>query len=360
MSKFVKESLSFIKKTILAFLLLIFTLVIVATLGHFNMGVGIFVGIQVIIVWALILAFFWYRRRQTVKLGKTKATFTKSTITILIIACFLLSSMLFGLIRFYRPEKVIVGATYYIGEDDLDRLVNTGITSVRIMYEPISYPTNDKLGDERYYTLLKFFKRAQELGIEIVLQTPVYSSPEFERYVSEFGKFIDYYQLANELDTVHILAGAPYPFMETEIITILENLKSSISKYDYNFKTIATWSVSFEARADLITFGGLSRICEHVDIVGYDTYQKEGAMLLPYAINLLRSLTKKPVWITEVGMSTTNQQAQADYIIQTLDFAKKNNIERVYIFTWNIDWNEYAIKGKLAEQKVKEWVEKNA
>ena len=265
---------------------------------------------------------------------------------------------IFGAIKFTSPQPIQVGVDYdyyHLTTDqieaDLSTLKEIGVTSLRIQY-------HSDIPDKT----LQFLQATA--GLEVMLMTPTYVDSTFESYLSSYSQYIHVYQLSNELDRVHTtIPDYNQPLTYKELESIVTSLISAIDHYDSDYETVATFSQAYETRVDLLALGGtktgIGAICSHVDYVGYDVYLSEGLTVLPYGVNLLKSLSQKPMWITEVGATTSNEVEQSNYIISVLDFAKRNNIGKVFIFNYNRGWLDYSIQGTLAEQKLAEWIKNN-
>ena len=98
---------------------------------------------------------------------------------------------------------------------------------------------------------------------------------------------------------------------------------------------------------------------EKLDFVGFDVFMDSFLTLSPRMIQLLQKITNKDIVIAEYGMSTSNDQAQSDYIIKGLTLFKSMNLKGCWIVYWNSVSNIYGIRGRLAEQKVGEWIAHN-
>jgi len=81
--------------------------------------------------------------------------------------------------------------------------------------------------------------------------------------------------------------------------------------------------------------------------------------LSPRMIQLLQKITKKEIVIAEFGMSTSDDTTQSDYIIRGLNIFKSMGLRGCWIVYWNSVDNVYGIRGRLAEQKVGEWIAQN-
>lgn len=351
-------------------------LTVLVSLTFLNIGVElrftIWAIVAVSIVFLVVGYFFVGKSYRTVKVGKSKMKLTGFAMIFIILLIIIPLLIVFGSISFPQRTTVAVGIIfeeyrhYSIDEikSEVERFADIGFSSVKFTWDKeIIYPNNEyPEGNDRYQRTLTLLTEINEHGLDAVVQTPTYLESGFEDYVKEFGGYIGYYQLSNELDSVHEVVDYPYVFTYRELETIVTNLKNVIAEHDDSFKTLVSWSQAFELRADLIALGGartgLGEVCSHVDYVGYDVYMAEGKFKLPYSVNLLRSLSQKPLWITEVG-ATADDKEQSDYIVSVLDFARNNNVRRVYIFNWDTNWLNYGIKGRLAESAVKEWIEQN-
>jgi len=82
--------------------------------------------------------------------------------------------------------------------------------------------------------------------------------------------------------------------------------------------------------------------------------------LSPRMIQLLQKITKKEIVIAEFGMSTSDDTTQSDYIIRGLNIFKSMGLRGCWIVYWNSVDNVYGIRGRLAEQKVGEWIAQNS
>ena len=82
--------------------------------------------------------------------------------------------------------------------------------------------------------------------------------------------------------------------------------------------------------------------------------------LSPRMIQFLQKITNKEIVISEFGMSTSNDIAQSDYIIRGLNLFKSMGLRGCWIVYWNSVGNVYGIRGRLAEQKVGEWIAQNS
>lgn len=83
-------------------------------------------------------------------------------------------------------------------------------------------------------------------------------------------------------------------------------------------------------------------------------------VLSPHFIQNLQQITHKDVVITEFGMSTSNSQAQSDFLIKGLNLFKNMDLKGCWLVYWNSAFDNYGIRGRPAEQAVGDWIAKNA
>jgi hypothetical protein len=93
--------------------------------------------------------------------------------------------------------------------------------------------------------------------------------------------------------------------------------------------------------------------------VGFDVFMDSFLSLSPRMIQLLKQITNKQVVIAEFGMSTSDDVAQSDYIIKGLNLFRSMGLRGCWIVYWNSQGSSYGIRGRLAEQKVGEWIAEN-
>jgi hypothetical protein len=373
---------SILKGTIFA--VLIFSALIVGLIVVFTPTLGIFVEISFLSFGALVLVFvvlnYVYSKKSVSVKGRS---ITRNIAVLFVCLVFLGSSVLVGMIVFMPHSHVAVGITYcpYVETPaeiplSINRFREDGFASIRLTWiGGIEYPTSLKDGNYAFQQTKAFYDSINMNDLDVLLITPSSGSPEFDQYIYWFGQKIKYYQFANEIDLLYwhtgVDGGNNFPYTREEMDTIIQNLKLEVqqngARQDAQF--ITTFSAVFPSRVDWLLLGvgvtnGFEQIASHVDAVGYDVYLEQGAVARPFEVSYLRGLTLKPVWITEVGVCTSDDKKQADYIVDTLNYAAKNVVSRVYVQSWVLgDDNNakfYAIKDRLAEQAIREWIKQNA
>jgi len=58
-------------------------------------------------------------------------------------------------------------------------------------------------------------------------------------------------------------------------------------------------------------------------------------------------------------MSTSDDEAQSDYVIRGLNLFKSMGLRGCWLVYWNSVNNNYGIRGRLSEQRIGEWIAQN-
>jgi hypothetical protein len=96
-----------------------------------------------------------------------------------------------------------------------------------------------------------------------------------------------------------------------------------------------------------------------LDFVGLDIFMDAFLVLSPHFIQNLHKITDKDVVITEFGMSTSNHQAQANFIVKGLDLFKNMGLKGCWLVYWNSAEDSYGIRDTQTETAVGEWIAQN-
>jgi hypothetical protein len=83
-------------------------------------------------------------------------------------------------------------------------------------------------------------------------------------------------------------------------------------------------------------------------------------VLSPHFIQNLQKTTDRDVVITEFGMSTTNNQAQTEFIIEGLNLFKNMGLPGCWLVYWNSAYDSYGIRDTETETSVGEWIAANS
>lgn len=378
-------SFSSIFKTILLGFL-IYGLFIVCMVFFFSSTIGIVIQVSGLFFLGMVVVFalvgYQYTRQPAIPIQGRKIT--KKPMILIIVAVLITAQIVMGAILIQPNTHVTVGVTWWYDQEKtedihsvLQQMQQIGFSALRLPYfgDRIEYPTYNSSGNYLYQETDLLYASLATYKMDALLICPTYATPDFVKYIEHWGEKIAYFQLANELDILYwqTRAGSTtYPYTREELEAIVQNLKQTIMEAlppGQTFKTITTFSAVFPARVDLLLPGtgrnGFEQIGRHVDYVGYDYYLEEGGIIRPIEVNYLRSLTQRHIWITEVGACTFDDQKQANYIVSALDFARRNDVERVYVAYWMKNavpgtddsvGKFYGINGRLAEQAIQKWI----
>ena len=143
-------------------------------------------------------------------------------------------------------------------------------------------------------------------------------------------------------------------FTDDEAGSRFDEVYGIVEQYQLSAQTYTNFGPAFTLRSNLPI-----RFSEKLDFVGFDVFMDSFLSLSPRMIQLLMQITNKQVVIAEFGMSTSDDVAQSDYIIKGLNLFRSMGLRGCWIVYWNSIGNSYGIRGRLAEQKVGEWIAQN-
>ena len=143
-------------------------------------------------------------------------------------------------------------------------------------------------------------------------------------------------------------------FTDDEAGSRFDEVYGIVAQYQLSAQTYTNFGPAFMLRSNLPI-----RFSEKLDFVGFDVFMDSFLTLSPRMIQLLKQITNKPIVIAEYGMSTSDDVAQSDYIIRGLNLFKSMGLKGCWIVYWNSEGSSYGIRGRLAEQKVGEWIAEN-
>ena len=144
-------------------------------------------------------------------------------------------------------------------------------------------------------------------------------------------------------------------FTDDEVNSKFEEICAIVEQYQLSALLYTNFGPGFLVRTNLpVQFSG------KLDFVGFDVFMESFLTLSPGLIQLLQKITNKEIVIAEFGMSTSDDTAQSDYIIKGLNLFKSMGLRGCWIVYWNSVDNIYGIRGRLAEQKVGEWIAQNS
>jgi len=200
-----------------------------------------------------------------------------------------------------------------------------------------------------------FFSATMQLGIKVALIINNHNSPEDINYfLDKWGKDLAYIQILNEPDVASSWDMGAL-FTDDEAGSKFEEIQAIVEMHQLPAQHYTNFSPAFIVRTNLpIQFS------EKLDFVGFDVFMDSFLTLSPNMIQFLQKITNKDVVIAEFGMSTNNDATQSDYIIKGLNLFRNMGIKGSWLVYWNSADNDYGIRGRLAEQKIGEWIAQNA
>ena len=250
-----------------------------------------------------------------------------------------------------------VGVTYVYEEDTIDQIYdevlhikNVGFNVIRVN---LFCDSTDINSHRNAFTDI-FFNAVRQTGIRVALIINNHDDlDDVNYYLDRWGSDLTYVQILNEPDVASSWDMGAL-FTDDEAGSKFEQVYGIVEQHQLSAQYYTNFGPAFMVRTNLpITFS------EKLDFVGFDVFMDSFLTLSPRMIQLLQKITNKDIVIAEYGMSTSNDQAQSDYIIKGLTLFKSMNLKGCWIVYWNSVNNIYGIRGRLAEQKVGEWIAHN-
>jgi hypothetical protein len=201
----------------------------------------------------------------------------------------------------------------------------------------------------------EFIMAAQQFNLSVALILNQRDKvEEVSYYLEHWGNHISYIQILNEPElSPSWAAGALYT--DDELFTKFHQFYTVVEPYHSSAKFYTNFEAGILLRPNVPV-----QLSKQLDFVGYDVFMESFLTLSPRMIQFLQKITNKEVVISEFGMSTSNDAAQADYIIKGLNLFKSMGLSGCWIAYWNSVENDYGIRGRLAEERVGEWIAQNA
>jgi len=182
-----------------------------------------------------------------------------------------------------------------------------------------------------------------------------HNSPEDIKYHLEmWGSDLAYIQVLNEPDVASSWDMGAL-FTDDEAASKFEEFHSIVEQHPLSVLLYTNFGPAFLVRTNLPV-----KFSEKLDFLGYDVFMDSFLTLSPNIVQLLQKITNKEVVIAEFGMSTSDDEAQCDYILRGLNLFRNMGLRGCWLVYWNSVENEYGIRGRLAEQRVGEWIAQNS
>jgi hypothetical protein len=251
-----------------------------------------------------------------------------------------------------------VGVTYVYEQDNIGQIYSEVSRIHALGFEVIRVNLVCDVSDPNAYPNVlteEFFMSTQHfnMSVALIINNDVELN-DLSYYLGRWGSFLSYIQVLNEPELSASWAiGALYT--DDELFSKFQDVYALVEPY----RATAQLYTNFEAGYLLRTNVPLE-LSERLDFVGFDVFMESFLILSPDFIQFLHKTTNKDVVITEYGMSTNNEAAQSDFIIQGLNLFKSMGLKGCWIVYWNSVNNNYGIRGRLAEKTIGEWIAENA
>jgi hypothetical protein len=251
-----------------------------------------------------------------------------------------------------------VGIHYVYEQDDLDmiydqvtRIHDLGFKTIRITLE---CTTNDYHHIQNRKTD-RFFEATEEYGLAVALVIKNLDTIEkVDYFLTRWGRHLTYVQVFNEpeLSSTWSLGAM---FTDDEITSKFDLMYQTIQSHNLPVKYYTNFGIAYMIRSNVPI-----ELSKKLDFVGLDIFMDSFLVLSPHFVKNLQDITGKNVVITEFGMSTSNNQAQCDYLIKGLNLYKNMGLKGCWLVYWNSAFDNYGIRDRPAEKAVGDWIAKNA
>ncbi len=296
-------------------------------------------------------------------IGFTNRSLIKNLIVITLCVLFLFTQIFFPYQYYASADRngtssFQVGIHYVYEQDnesqiygEVTRIYDLGFKAIRITLE--CDPTDYNNTQNRKTDI--FFSATDNYGLVVALVIKnLESTDKVDYYLNRWGSHIKYIQVMNEPE-----ASSPWAvgalFSDDEILTNFDTMYSTVVSHHLSAQLYTNFGVGYVLRTNVPI-----ELSKKLDFVGYDVFMDSFLVLSPHFIQNLHQITNKDVVITEFGMSTSNSQAQSDFIIKGLNLFKSMGLKGCWLVYWNSAFDNYGIRGRPAEQAVGDWIAQNA
>ncbi len=247
-----------------------------------------------------------------------------------------------------------VGIHYVYEQDSLDQIYNEvthihdlGFKTIRITLECNPAEENDLMNQKTD----RFFSATDTYGLAVALVIKNLDTTEkVDYYLTRWGSHLKYIQVLNEPELSSTWdVGAL--FTDDEIITKFDRMYNTVMSHQLSVQLYTNFGIGYVIRSNVPI-----HLSQKLDFVGLDIFMDAFLVLSPHFIQNLQKITNKDVMITEFGMSTSNSQAQSDYIIKGLNLFKSMGLKGCWLVYWNSELDNYGIRGRPAETAVGDWI----
>jgi hypothetical protein len=143
-------------------------------------------------------------------------------------------------------------------------------------------------------------------------------------------------------------------FTDDEITSKFDLMYQTIQRHNLPVQLYTNFGIGYVIRSNVPI-----ELSTKLDFVGLDIFMDSFLLLSPHFVKNLHEITGKDVIITEFGMSTSDDQAQRDYLIKGLNLYKNMGLKGCWLVYWNSAQDSYGIRDRPAEQAVGDWIAEN-
>ncbi len=285
----------------------------------------------------------------------------KSIILIVLCFCLILVQLFFPYLYYSSanrtPSSEFQVGIHYVYEQDSVSQIHSELARIRDLgFKPIRITLEyDPLNLESTKRTDAFYSAVQDLDMDVALVVSNHLDPGTIRYyLNRWGNNLAYIQVLNEPEASQSWdAGAL--FTDDEIMTKFDETYSLVEPYKAQAKFYTNFGAGFMIRTNLPI-----QMSEKLDFIGLDVYMESFLVMSPNLAELLHKITQKEIVITEYGMSTSNDTGQSEFILRGLNLFKSMGLTGCWLTYWNSQFDNYGIRGRLAERTVGEWIVQNA
>lgn len=257
-----------------------------------------------------------------------------------------------------RPNPTFTVGIHYVYDQDppgkiyneVSRIQSIGFKIIR------TYLNCDPSSPNAYINTQtdEFFNATQHFNIPVALGILNHETADrLNYYLARWGKNLTYIQILNEPELSQSWDAGSL-FTDDEIFSNFQQTYTTIQQYNLPVQLYTNFEPGFLLRSSVPI-----HLSKNLNFVGLDIYMESFLLMSPNFVQLLHKITGKDVVITEFGMSTSDDTAQTNFIIQGLNLFKSIGTKGCWIAYWNAASTNYGIRGRPAEQKVGEWIAAN-
>lgn len=250
-----------------------------------------------------------------------------------------------------------VGIHYVYEQDEIEqisqqvsRIHDIGFKVVRVTLEcdPTDFNHIQNLKTDA------FFFSTDEFGLDVALVIKnLDTTDKVDYYLSRWGGYLKYIQIFNEPELSSTWSIGSI-FTDDEITSKFDIMYNTVASHQLNVQYYTNFGIGYILRSNVPM-----ELSPKLDFVGLDIFMDAFLVLSPHFIQNLHKITDKDVVITEFGMSTSNHQAQTNFIIKGLALFKNMGLRGCWLVYWNSAEDSYGIRDTQTETAVGEWIAQN-